>query len=336
MMPSTSQNGYGADNNGLICSYVFSASGSQELSASAAQDWLAQPIPHTQCLWLHLNLSHPNCAGWLKTHMSLPEAFFESWAESEHATRIEHIDNTLMAIINDVVFDFDFDANDIATLWVAVTPHVVVTARSKPLRSIDRLRMALKSGAAPSGTVALLVHLLQDQADVLTQVIRDLTSQTNGFEDRVLANRLDNSNSLSNIRRLLVRLQRLLAPEPAALFRLLTRPPTWIAEEYVDDLRQSTEEFATVIQDISALHERIKLLQEEIARQINTQNNRSLFVLTVVSVLALPINILAGLFGMNVGGIPLAENRHGFWLLVLVVLAFTSLAAYGLLRRKWR
>jgi Mg2+ and Co2+ transporter CorA len=38
---------------------------------------------------------------------------------------------------------------------------------------------------------------------------------------------------------------------------------------------------------------------------INEQNNRSLFVLTTVTVLALPINIIAGLLGMNVGGIPL-------------------------------
>ena len=64
------------------------------------------------------------------------------------------------------------------------------------------------------------------------------------------------------------------------------------------------------------MQERIKLLQEEIAGQINEQNNRSLFVLTVVSVLVLPINIISGLFGMNVGGIPLAEAHDGFWIVV--------------------
>ena len=46
------------------------------------------------------------------------------------------------------------------------------------------------------------------------------------------------------------------------------------------------------------------------------QNNRTLFTLTLVTVLALPINIVAGFFGMNVGGIPLAEHPHGFWVLV--------------------
>jgi zinc transporter len=80
----------------------------------------------------------------------------------------------------------------------------------------------------------------------------------------------------------------------------------------VQELRDSTEEFSVVLRDMQGLQERIKLLQEELAASVQEANNRSLFVLTVVTVLALPINILAGLLGMNVGGIPLADSEHGF------------------------
>jgi hypothetical protein len=70
------------------------------------------------------------------------------------------------------------------------------------------------------------------------------------------------------------------------------------------------------------------------AALIAEQNNRSLFILTIVTVLALPINIIAGLFGMNVGGIPLAEHPGGFWMVVAIVASFTGIAAY-LAFRKW-
>lgn len=49
------------------------------------------------------------------------------------------------------------------------------------------------------------------------------------------------------------------------------------------------------------------------------QNKRSLVLLTVFTVLALPINIIAGRFGMNVGGIPLADDGKGFWIIVGLV-----------------
>ena len=82
------------------------------------------------------------------------------------------------------------------------------------------------------------------------------------------------------------------------------------------------------------LQERIKLLQEEIAAQVNESNNRSLFVLTIVTVLALPINIVAGLFGMNVGGEPLAQHEHGFWIVLGLVMTFTALAGWLVIRRQ--
>ena len=132
----------------------------------------------------------------------------------------------------------------------------------------------------------------------------------------------------------LVRLRRLLAPEPGALFRLLNQPPDWIPEEDVQELRHSTEEFSAVLADTAALQERIKLLQEEIAAKVNEETNRSVFVLTMVTVMALPINLIAGLLGMNVGGIPLAEHPEGFWIVVGVIASATLLAAVWVFRQR--
>lgn len=48
----------------------------------------------------------------------------------------------------------------------------------------------------------------------------------------------------------------------------------------------------------------------------NKVSNRILFVLTLVTVLALPFDVAAGLFGMNVGGIPLRDDAHGFLIVI--------------------
>jgi zinc transporter len=53
-------------------------------------------------------------------------------------------------------------------------------------------------------------------------------------------------------------------------------------------------------------------------------------------VLALPINLVAGLFGMNVGGIPLNQEPYGFFLVVGPLLILTAFLAYwGLGRRRY-
>lgn len=57
-------------------------------------------------------------------------------------------------------------------------------------------------------------------------------------------------------------------------------------------------------------------------------------MLTTVTVLAIPINLVAGLFGMNVGGIPLSNNDKGFWLIVGTLATLTALLVYLAIRRR--
>jgi len=88
------------------------------------------------------------------------------------------------------------------------------------------------------------------------------------------------------------------------------------------------------LNDLGALQERTKLLHEEISMHTTEQTNRSVYLLTVVTVLALPINIIAGLLGMNVGGIPLAQETYGFWIIVALIVAFTGIAAWFAIFKK--
>ena len=324
---------YGPEPSGLICGYLFREDGEgSPVGTAETLDWLRDRRNGRRTgefLWLHFNLAIAGSEKWLLDHGGLPEEFYETLHEGSRSTRIEHANGKLIAVVNDVVFDFSFDPSDIATLWASLDEHLVITARRQPLQSIDRLRSAVSKGEPIRSTVELLNHLLRDQADVLVNIVRDCVRRVDEIEDHLLAGKLRTKRAnLGELRRVLVRLRRLLAPEPAALFRLLQRPPYWVAESDSQDLRQSTEEFSVVLNDMAALQERIKLLQEEIAARVNEENSRSLFVLTIVTVLALPINILAGLFGMNVGGVPLAENSDGFWIVVGIVATFTVLAGW--------
>ncbi len=329
---------YGADGSGLICGYLIDpAGGAAAVDSDEAAARLAAPATAAdeRFLWLHFNLSHTAARPWLAQHAGLADAFFDALGDGLNATRIERTEQALIAVINDVHFDFSFEPSDISTLAINVERHLVVTARRRPLRSVDRLRTAVKAGERLRSTAELLEHLLRAQADVLVDIVHSVTERIDRIEDELLAGRLDTRRArLGALRRLLVRLQRLLAPEPSALFRLLQHPPDWMDRVDVQALREASEEFSVVLRDMSSLQERIKLLQEEIAAQVNEDNNKSLFVLTVVTVLALPINIIAGLLGMNVGGVPLAQHEHGFWIVVGIVVSFTAAAGWLAFHRR--
>jgi zinc transporter len=329
---------YGSDKTGLVWGYLFEpGKPPRQVECDAALHWLATPSApgHSGFVWLHLSLSNAAAERWMRQSLQLADAFYESLHEGVGSTRLEVEGDTLVAVMHDVLFNLSFDAANISTVSVCMDPRLVVTARLRPLRAVDRLRATVKAGHTVRSPAELLAQLLHDQADVLVDIIRQSTARADNVEDNLLANRVASSRvELSALRRSLVRLQRLLAPEPAALFRLLNRPPAWLNEDDLADLRQAAEEFSTAVVDAGALTERLKLLQEELTALVNEHSNRTLFILTVVTVLALPINLVAGLLGMNVGGIPFQQHPQGFMLVLIALTGLTGVLAYIFFSRR--
>ena len=255
-----------SNQTGLVWGYRFTSDGlGSQIDAAMLPDALSSSpkTPADGFLWLHFNLSQTTTEKWLRANLNLPEEYFEAWNSGLRSTRIEQVDNGLIAVMNDVLHGFSFDPSEISTVWLWVTPTLVISGRRKSLKSIDRLRYAVNSGEKITTSFELLSHLLRDQADVLIGIVRETVSRVDKIEDDLLAERPNYKRAnLGNLRRVLVRLQRLMAPEPAALFRLLQRPPHWIDELDLQDLRQSSEEFSAVLVDMASLQERIKLLQE--------------------------------------------------------------------------
>lgn len=330
---------YGSDKHGLVWGYLMvpgQAPVAIDSEQAAERLAAAQSSQDGSFLWLHFSLANAATDRWLRRHLSLPEGFYHSGSQQASSTRLEQEDEALVAVIHDALFEFTLDPESVSTVTLCMTPHFLVTARLRPVRSLDRLRQSVKSGHGFETPTALLCQLLRYQAEVLIDIVRTAATRVDHIEDSLLAIRVSVSRrDLGSLRRTLVRLQRLLAPEPAALFRLLSRSPEWMKGDDVQELRQAAEEFAAAIADSATLVERVKLLQEELAALVGEQTNRTLFALTVVTVLALPVNLIAGLFGMNVGGIPFADHQHGFLVVVTVLSLMTGTAAYfALIRRR--
>ena len=323
MSHAISESTYGSDKAGLVCAYAFVPGGPGRAIESDEAALLAARSDG-DFLWLHFSLTNTASTRWLRQHTTLPDVFFEPHDTS--STRIEVVEDALMGVFNDVQF-FAVEASSASTVTVHVTERLMVSARTTPLRAIDRLRASVKAGATFASPAELLAHLLRDQAGVLVDIVRDATRQVDGIEDRIITHQRTSRPKLGLLRRVLVRLQRLLAPEPAALFRLLNRPPAWLTESDLGDLRQSAEELSAAVADSVALVERVRLLQEELTALLNERTNETLFILTVVTVLALPLTIIPGFFGMNVGGVPFSAHSGGFWSVVLIVISIVALGA---------
>jgi len=63
--------------------------------------------------------------------------------------------------------------------------------------------------------------------------------------------------------------------------------------------------------------------------------NRTMYVLSIVATIFLPLGFITGLLGINVGGIPGVEDPYAFWSVcaMLVVLVVVEIVLFK--KKKW-
>lgn len=317
-----------SDLAGLIC--AFDLASGQVRGRDVLDEAPASPV------WLHFNLSDTRACLWLQHQANLPDAVQELILGPE--TRIRHLvlPDAFAAVIGDLHHDYRGDPEDLGVLRIYVDAQRIITARAHPLRSSDMLRHEILRGEQEVPTpFAVFEQLLACLAETFGHTVAGLADQADDAEEEILAGHLDRrARSLGGMRRLLARLRRHLSGNRATILQLTSRLPAVFGSELRQNLRHAVERLDGVAQDLELVQERARLLQEELAGRVGESTNRNLFVLSIVTTTLLPITLITGVFGMNVGGLPWLGDSSGFWWVMLLMAAAVVVVLVALRRRR--
>jgi zinc transporter len=317
------------DTGGLICAFYLDpprACGWEALDAASGT-----PSP----LWLHFNLTDTRARRWIETRGELPDSAREELVNPDARVHAQALPEGLVVVLADLHHDFHADPEGVGTLHVYVDPHRMISGRRHPLRSVDHLRRGLLGGLVVDSPLALLENLILAIAESFGGVVGRLSDEVDDAEDLILAGRLhEQGTTLGRIRRLLARLRRHVGANRSALASMLSHLPAWCDAENRHRLRQAVDHMEVVTQDIELVQERTRLLQEEIAGRLTEATNRNLFLLSILTATFLPVTMITGVFGMNVGGLPWLNDPSGFWWVCGAMIAGVVTAL--LLLRRWR
>jgi zinc transporter len=320
---------------GLVFALRFQADGTVEELA------VDQPIAHRAegWLWLHFNLADGRACQFLRSTRYFPMPVRELLVSADEHQQLQANEDCLYGIVADLVCGLHGATEEIGFFHFAMTETLLVSGRRHMLSAVEATRKELRKGRKIPTPAGLLDALLEHVADAVDRHAEDLAGKLDHIEERILADDMSEGRQLlGRIRRITVRLHRQLSILRSLMQRfeldrghvckLALRPATARLSQRLDWL--DTE--------IVALRDRAHLLQEEVAIKTAEQTNRNLHVLAVVTTLLLPATLITGLFGMNVGGLPLVQNAHGFfWSVVLLAgvsgIVFWLLRRSGILRR---
>jgi Mg2+ and Co2+ transporter CorA len=131
-------------------------------------------------------------------------------------------------------------------------------------------------------------------------------------------------------------------------YRLLTvEPQEEVLDHWIDKttipvdprtevrLNDIVGHFERVRRDAEAIQSDLDNLTQIYFSATNQRTNEIMRVLTIVSVIFLPLNLLAGIYGMNFAHIPGANTPGGFFLILGLMLAIAAGILWFLRWRNW-
>lgn len=316
-----------ADSHGLVCAFHLDP---VERCESAAFDAGAAPRPR----WLHFNVADARARRWLQDESGLPAAAVKVLIEPDPPVRVERAAAGVLVVLSDVHHDFGTDPEGFGKIRLYVDAERMVSSRADHLRTADRVRHELLDGFPAGSPWTLFEHFVETLVGTFGDEVGKLGAVVDLAEDEILAGRYQAQGPvLGRVRRTCARLRRHINGNRTALTGLrahLSQDPEWASRQ---GLRDVIDRFDG--QDLELLQERTRQLQEEIAARVSEATNRSLFLLSMISAALLPITLITGIFGMNVGGLPFSSHPQGFLWVMLGMIA-TVLGAVVWIRRRRR
>ncbi|CAN7439640.1 transporter [Mesorhizobium sp. LjNodule214] len=317
---------YLPDEHGLFFVYHFTADGVRTKDAAQAH-WT----------WRSYQLSDLRARQEIASEEALPAPVREAFLTSNHGCHIDLEDDWLYGDLPDLRHDYSAEARGLGHFRFALNDTMLIGARKQPLESVDNIRKAVESGSRKFRSPAELIEAVVGQSfDGMAAELAVLGDNLDGIEDRIVRDAWHSERqALVDARRQLVVIHRQMATL-TSLFRHLDHSHRNDLPDSINDMAARLSHRAhTLYHDGEQLQARTRLLQDELMAKLTMQSNQLLYILSVMTAVLLPMTIISGLFGMNVGGLPLVDTPMGFWVVTAVAL-FVAAAVYLFVRRLGR
>lgn len=271
------------------------------------------PLEQPGWVWLHFDIVHTLSRAQVEGIPCLPEDAKQALTGTDRGARLESDDDLVFGALpafDDASAD---DDRDVCVWRFAVLPDLLITTRRHPIPALGVVYRELQRKQVPENPACLVDRALLEFADTARRDLARLDDQLDRAEDVLLM--LDRDTDLGRmggllgqVRRRSTELRRVIAPVNRIFHDEELELPEW-AE---DDLRdRSQRQIHGALDDLLALQDRARSLQDELTSGQAEETNRRLYIVSVGTTLMLPATFVTGFFGMNTGGMFLTNGSWG-------------------------
>ncbi|MDG6772758.1 zinc transporter ZntB [Thiomicrorhabdus sp. ZW0627] len=322
-----------SDPTGLLHAFLLDGQGGGRfLTWDEVQNW----TPEQGRIWLHFDYTDPFSCDWITNHSGLEPLITEALLTEETRPRVIGIRDGLLIAFRGVNKNPGADPEDMVSLRIWADNERIISSRKRKLLSIGDMLEQLQKGNGPADSAEFIVSLADRLVWRMSDTVDLFEDRVDELEDIALSEERSTLRfELANLRRQTITLRRHLSPQREAFARLLVEKISWFDDTNRMRMREVSDRLIRHIEDIDAVRERAGVTHEELLSRMSEQLNERMYVLSIVAAIFLPLGFFTGLLGVNVGGIPGAENPWAFLIFSLILIAIVVVQIAVFKWKKW-
>jgi magnesium transporter len=272
--------------------------------------------------WVQLNSPQTEEAQALAERFGWHPLDVEDVVSKRQRPKVDEYDDYRFVVLHFPVYDKAAKRLNAGELDVFLGPDYLATLPTVELLPVTRLFQRctddteLRESLFGKGSGYLLYHVLDDLFDYCYPILDKIGHKLDAIEDDIEDERSQEIvRDISRAKQEIISYRKIVKPQRPTLRLLERHVERFLPEDlelYFDDLVDASERIWDILDNYKEVVEALEATNES---AIQHRQNDVLRVLTIFSVVLLPLTLIASIFGMNVD-FPGFGTTEAFWLII--------------------
>jgi magnesium transporter len=291
--------------------------------------------------WINIERPRSVDMAWLEEHFEFHPLDYEDVRSRNQRPKVDEYDDYLFIVLHFPRYDKRVSRLNAAEVDIFVGPDFLITLPNEPLQPIEylfercRTNEDVREDIFSKGPGYLLYKIVDDSVDASFPMLAKMGNKLERIEEDIFEGKGEEVvRDISNVKQEIINFRKVVRPQRAAFRDLERNKARYIAEDldiYFEDIIDASERVWDMLENYKEVVEGLEATNES---ALAHRTNETFRVLTAISLIFLPLTLIASIFGMNVE-VPGQGSIHAFWVIMVVMFAVLVGVALFFRRRGW-
>lgn len=286
-------------------------------------------------VWIHLATNDADAQEWLADKAGLGDYLVDALTAVETRPRCDAVGDGAYVNLRGRIVERGEEDDALASVRIWATAGRVISVTRKQLVAMEQVIAAVDS-AKIDDPGDLITEFAVAITEDLDPEVSDLGDELDDCEAELDADRVFQlRRKVTRVRIAAIQYRRFLAPQRAALDKLAALPGDWLEDDDRLHLGAAADRAARMAEELESIRERAALTHEALTDLRAEQIDSRTLIISIAAMVFLPLTFITGLYGMNVKGLPYAEEPWAFDSICGICAAIGAGVVIYFLKRHW-